>query len=217
MAFIISTNTVVSPFTNAISINASLNARVQNLFQISVLNPIYDSFTTFQTSISITTYAPGGQLYEIPVSVNCEEANSIPITVDPGDCAGTVVETIDDDFFATSYAYNKERNTYGTESWTLVTSPLVKLKNGTIVPHLHLRGVSTGFSAGDGTGVEFSEVSDEESTFINITAGFPGVGKVNTMKFGTVSKVGGGTGPGSSDGQANVTIPYVTIPSSPEP
>jgi hypothetical protein len=213
MAFILSTATVVSaPFANAVSVNVSVNSQQQFLYQLSNSNPVYDSLTNFQTALNITVYSPG-PTYNTIQSTDCKVANTININVEPGFCGTSIPGLeIDDNFVVNSYSYIKARNTYGQETWGMTTLPKILDENGNELYTATLfRGVATG-TATDETiaGVQFTGATVESNT-MSVTAGFPGVGTANTLQFGRVTRVGGSTGPGSVDGQANVSIPYVQV------
>ena len=213
MTFILSTSTTVSaPFQNALSINTSINAQRQELYQLSISNPIYDSLVQYQTSISIAIYSPGPS-YSTQHSVNCLVASPIEITINPGACGGSI-DVISDEFYASAYSYKKDINTYGQESWSLVTVPKYfddDLQNESYLLSF-LRGVATGNSTDpeSQTGVQFIGTT-VESKSMSISAGFPGIGNAFSVKYGRVISIGGSIGPGDGDGQASVSIPYVPL------
>lgn len=215
MPFILSSSTTVSaPFQKAVSVNASLNTLRQDLFQLSNSNPIYDTLISFQTTLSITIYAPG-PLHSTVHSVNCEEANSIPVQVIPGFCGGPIPGlSLNDNYYVTSYSYNKDKNGYGTETWNLVTANQFLDEDLNVEYEiLFFRGVATGNSTNpeSQTGVQFEGNTIQTKNF-SVSVGFPGIGTANISKYGRVTAVGGGTGPGGTEGQASVSIPYIPVP-----
>jgi len=214
MAFIISTDTnVSSPFNNALSVNTSTNNQRQILYQLSNKNPIYDAIINLQISVSISIYSPGPSK-STANSVNCEPADSVLLQVDPGFCGSAVTgASINGNFYVSNYTYTKTRDTYGVENWSFVSAPQYLDDNlNVIYEALFLRGVALGSSTEpeNNTGVNFSS-NTVESTSMGVSAGFPGVGQANVTKNGIVSSVGGGKGPGDTDGQASVAIPYTPI------
>jgi len=214
MAFILSTATTVSaPFNNALSVNTSVNSNQQLLFQLSNTEPVYDFLINFQTTVSITVYAPGPE-YSVIQSTDCQAANTIDLRIDPGFC-GTPINNliVDEPFFVNSYSYQKSRNTYGQETWSLASLPKVLDEDGDIIyESIMFRGVATGtFTNAAQTGVE-SVGNTVKSFNMAVAGGFPGVGTANELFFGRVVEVGGGVGPGDSDGNASVSIPYTQIP-----
>lgn len=215
MAFVLSTDTVVSaPFNNAVSVNTNVNAQRQDLYQLSNTNPVFDTIVQYKTTVSVTIYAPGPE-YSVVQSVNCEPASPFKLSVTPGLCGTSAPNfKIDDYFYATGYSYKKDINSYGQETWSLTTTPKFfedDLQNE-LYTTIFLRGVATGTSTSPEarTGVTFTG-NTVSSKSMSVSAGFPGVGNAFNLKYGRVTKIGKSTGPGATDGQANVTIPYVTL------
>lgn len=216
MAFILSTATVVSsPFQNAVSVNTGVNTQQQLLFQLSNSNPVYDTLINYQTTVNISVYSPGPK-YNTIQSVDCKASNTLRVKVTPGFCGKSLPSlVIDDEFYVNNYSYSKDRNTHGTESWSLISKNRVLDDTGKLQYESEMfRGISTGTSTGGAkntTGTVFSG-NLTKSSQMSVQAGFPGVGSANEIFFGRVVAVGGGIGEGDSEGQASVSIPYVEVP-----
>jgi len=213
MAFILSTSTTVSsPFQNAISVNTGAGFQQQILYQLSSVDPVYDVIIQAQETVNISIYAPGPG-YNTQSSLNCEPANSISLSVDPGFCGSPVQgASINGNFYVSNYTYSKNRDTYGIETWSLIAAPKFMDANlNVLYESIFLRGVALGSSTDGETGVSFAQTVPGEHVSINVSAGFPGVGQANTAHYGIVASVGGGAGAGPSDGQASVNIPYTSI------
>lgn len=211
MPFIISAGTLVTGFGAGIqSISLSINPQIQRLYQLGTPVP-YDKNIINQISLNISKYAPGS-VYNVEASDDCTEPTPLEISIFASNCAGGVVD-ITDDFFISSYSYNKDIQGWGIESFTLITRPEVIGGDGAEVRMI--RGVAEGQSSTDGgadTGVVFLSSPTVDGTTVEVTAGSPGIGKSNNVIFGEVESVGGGLGKADGrDGSASVTIPYTPI------
>lgn len=211
MPFIISAGTIVTGFGAGIqSVNLSINPQIQRLYQLGTPIP-YDKNVINQVSLSISRYAPGDP-HNIEASENCIEPTPLEISIFASNCAGGVVD-LTEEFFITSYSYNKDVQGWGIESYSLISRPSVLGGDGAEVRMI--RGVAEGQTTIDGganTGVTFLPSLTVSGTNVEVAAGSPGIGRANTVIFGEIQIVGGGTGKADGrDGQANVTIPYTPI------
>lgn len=213
MAFIIAQSTFVTGLgaRGYVSISLSLTPQIQRLFDLGFSDP-FDTNITEQHNLSITRYAPGPTYSTAPSSL-CEDANSVAITIAANACGSSPGINIADDFFVNSYSYAKEVQGFGQETWAMVTRPIPSEGADFIM----IRGIAEGQTSpngpsGQNTGVVLSAglVTGQE---ISVSVGNPGIGQADTVTFGTVSSVGGGTGKFDGYvGSAQVTIPYTPIP-----
>jgi len=212
MPFIISAGTVVTGFGAGIqSINFTLNPQIQRLYQLGTPVP-YDKNLITQASLSITRYAPGTP-QNVEASIDCVEPDPLVLSIFASNCAGGVVD-LTDEFFITSYSYQKEIQGWGLETYSLINRPTV-IGGGDGVETRMIRGVAEGQTTTDGgadTGVVFLPSPTVNGQTVEVTAGSPGIGRANSMEFGEVQVVGGGTSKSDGrDGNASVSIPYTPI------
>lgn len=213
MAFIISQSSFVTGLggRGIISVNLSLSPQIQRLFDLGFTTP-FDTNIIEQQSLSISRYGPG-PTYSTAASSTCEDANSINITIAANACGSFAGINFNDDFFVTGYSYSKDIQSFGQESWSMITRP----KPSTGADFLMIRGIAEGQTtipntAAKTTGISLSSglVTGQE---INVSAGNPGIGNVDDIQFGVVTQVGGGTGKFDGYiGNGSVNIPYSPIP-----
>ena len=210
MPFVISAGTVVTGFGAGIqSVNLNISPQIQRLYQLGTSVP-YDRNQIIQKSLTISRYGGGGGTYDTTASTSCDEPTPLNISIAAAGCTYNI--SVDDEWWVSSYSYQKDVQGWGIESWSLITRPEIIGSND--VEALMIRGVAEGQSSNNGganTGVTFLAGTIQGQT-MEVTAGQPGIGKAFEIDFGEVSSVGGGTGKADGkDGNANVTIPYTPI------
>ena len=211
MSFIISQSTFVTGLgaRGIISINLSLSPQIQRLYDLGFVTP-FDTNIIEQKSLSISRYAPG-PAHSVVASTICQDANSLTIGITANACGSGDDVSVIDDYFVTSYSYTKDLQSFGQESWSLVTRP--QPSEG--ADFIMIRGIAEGqtsINPGGVTGITMSTglVTGQE---ISVTAGNPGIGQANDVVFGIVTSVGGGTGKYDGFiGNGSVNIPYTPIP-----
>ena len=213
MAFIISQSTFVTGLgvRGIVSVQLSLSPQIQRLYDIGFSDPFLTNIID-QQSMSITRYAPG-PIYPTLPSDTCADANFLTINVAANACGSNPGINFTGEFFVNNYSYSKDVQSFGQESWSMITRPVPT----TGADFIMVRGIAEGqttpvLSGGLTTGVVLSAglVSGEE---VQVTAGDLAIGRIDEVDFGTVSQIGGGTG--KFDGYAangTVTIPYTPIP-----
>jgi hypothetical protein len=111
-----------------ISVNYSFTPGIQRLWQLGSFSP-FDTFIPYVTSLSITAYGrridnTGGSIQvPIPPATDCSEASFHTMVINPATCVVSS-STIQDEFFVTSYGYDKPAFGYGIESWSFTTRPV---------------------------------------------------------------------------------------------
>lgn len=210
MPFVISAGTIVTGFGTGIqSVNLNITPQIQRLYQLGTAVP-FDRNQIVQKTLNINRYAGGGSAYDTSASTSCDEPTPLSISINAASCATAV--SIDDEWWVSSYSYQKDVQGWGIESWTLITRP--EVIGSVDIEALMIRGVAEGQSTNNGgadTGVVFLAGTIQGET-LEVTAGQPGIGKSFEVDFGEVSSVGNGTGKADGkEGNANVTIPYTPI------
>lgn len=216
MAFIIGTATLVSTLQGVQSVSVSEQPSTQYNYVLGSSNPYFRIITT-QTQINITSYAGIGRGYtlSLPVSTSCVDASTVNFSLSPGSCVGTNPGNIAGSFFVTSYSYSKEVDGFGSQSYTLVSKPTIKVlgQNAVFNEPIMLRGLSTGQAVNPGiTGVSFNNSTTTEGLNIQVAAGFPGIGNADESINGEVLSIGNAVFfQLGQRGNASVNIPYTPL------
>lgn len=211
MPFVISTGTIVTGFgAGIISVNLSLTPQIQRLYQLGSGIP-FDRNVTRQNQLNITRYGGVNSSINVEASASCTDANSTAISIVGGGCAGNEVN-VSDNWYVSSYSYQKDVQGWGQESWSFISKPLVIGSSATATM---IRGTAEGQSTNDGgadTGVVFLDTLIQGNT-IEVSAGSPGIGRAFEFDYGEVQIVGGTTTGKADglDGNASVSIPYTPI------
>jgi len=233
MAVIIGGGTTVvsTQFTSGgiVSVNFSFQPTVERLFQLGSFD-VYDSFVQSVRTIQLNLYgsradgAGGSNPIDVTPSTSCVDANPVNITVNPASCVASLTPFVDD-YFLTSYSYQKANLGYGQESWSLTSKPVVPSYNGNIFM------LRTGFAegtieTGDGTmlpldmGVVVNDASSNDSSNNpiqgetgSVQAG--GIGTYSVQRNIIASQVGGSVGYSNSTdgltGNANIGITVTPV------
>ncbi len=230
MAILIGAGTTVAAtgFSSGgiLSVQFGFNPEVQRLWELGSYSP-YDTFVKKTKTISINVYGTrpagggGSTAIDVTPSITCADAGTVSITINPASCAASITSFVDN-FFVTSYSYQKENIGYGQETWAFTSKPVIPDYSGTIVM---LRGIAEGqIATGEGTmtplqmGLVIDEAGSNDSLGANIEgesgsvqAGTPGLGNYDVQRYVIVTSIGGSTGKSSAVdgymGQASVQIP----------
>ena len=218
VSFILSTVTEVG-FGSFAKTRGIINVQINVVPAIQRL-PVLGSTEPFaevreqQNQVSLTRYG-GGPLYDVKATQTCVDANKIRFKFLPKGCDPVDI-SIQDEFFVSSYNFDKQINQFGTETWGLIDKPVITFSQGgqfgsqnKVMP----RGIAQGQTTpGINTGVILSPTGQSQGVTAGINAGNPGVGRADIVTLGVVTRVGGSTtSKGSQDGRAQVTIPYQVI------
>jgi len=214
MAIIIGAGTTVS-FGGAcvVSANWGYNPNTQRLYCIGNWQPQYTYDKPTQT-LSIVIYSgTGGTTYDTTPTESCADANTLPASVNPAACGGSVA-AITGNWFVNSYGFSKGdallpgQETWGMQKW------LVGQYGNSPLPSYVIRNVSEGsgttFDSADADpGIIFSGTTTFSEAG-NVSAG--GIGRNDTLELGVVSRVGGSESPASGKtGQGSVSMPYTPL------
>jgi hypothetical protein len=184
--------TIVStqfPNGGVVSVNFNFQPSVQRLYQLGSF-AVYDSFVQSVRTIQINLYGSradgaGGSLpIDVTPSTTCIDANAVNITVNPASCV-TTLTPFSEDYFLTSYSYQKENLGYGQESWSLTSKPILPSYSGNIVM------LRTGFAEGTiNTGPGTMDAPDMgmviDNTSSNDSTGNPIQGETGSVQAGGI-------------------------------
>jgi len=228
MAILIGAGTTITsaqfPNGGIASIQFGFQPDIQRLFQLGSFSP-YDTFIRRTRTLQVSVYGSrpdgaGGSIpYSVAPSVTCVDANSVTATVNPATCVAGL-DPFTNEYWVTSYSYQKEQTGYGQESWSMTTAPILDNFTGTIVM---MRGIPDGtIATGPGTmaSADMGLVVDETGS--NDALGNPVQGENGSVQaggFGTfdvqrsviVTSVGDSIGLSPAidglTGQASINIP----------
>lgn len=221
MSFILSSVTKVSFGSNAvargiISVQITAVPQIQRLAVLGSTLP-FAEVRNQQNQVSIVRYG-GGPTYNTLPSNSCQDSNTILFKFTPVGCNSEIVSklTLNDNFFVSSYQFNKEINRVGQESWGLFDKPVVVFSSGNQFgseEKVVVRGIADGRTTTEvNTGVVLNSTLQSEGISASITAGNPGIGNANKLLIGVATQIGGSDNTNSSeDGNGQVNIPYQVI------
>jgi hypothetical protein len=205
-----------------VSVSFSLSPNVERLFELGSFDA-FDINLTEQESVSLTNYGGASTPVTLAQSVGCVDSTAkMAVTITPAPCVGGVVPIVRtgaDSLFITSYSYSKDFQSYGQESWSLQSKPIITGFTGSQV---FIQGFSEGSKligsdivSNDGvvlTGSVASTTFDAEGRNLNVSAGSPGIGTDDTQRFGKVTQIGGGVGKeDGKKGNASATVPHQIV------
>lgn len=209
MAIVIGAGTTVGGAFGSVcatSVNWGFNPNAQKLYCLGRVDPYITIMRPTQT-LSISFYGDSGSSsYPTKISQagSCVNANALSASVSPGVCpTGDVAGVNGSEWYVTSYSYDKsDANIPGIETWSLqmwIGSDDVTL------PDLVIRTNADGQATGD-AGIDFS-TTDASGFSGSVSAG--GVGRADSVTYGTVESVGGsGGGSPGTTGQGSATMSY---------
>ena len=205
-----------------VSVSFSLSPNVERLFQLGSFDA-YDINITEQESVSLTNYGGASTPISLASSVACTDSDAkMAVTITPAPCTGSVtpiVRTGADSLFITSFSYSKDFTSFGQESWSLQSKPIITGFTGNQV---FIQGFSEGnrlvgsdIVSNDGvvlTGSVVATSYDAEGRNLNVSAGSPGIGTDDTQRFGKITQIGGGVGKeDGKKGNASATVPHQIV------
>jgi hypothetical protein len=225
------TTIVSNQFPNGgiVSVNFSYQPTVQRLYELGSFTP-YDSFVQSVRTIQINVYGskPSGDGGSVPLDVtpstSCIDANAVNITVNPASCVASLLPFAED-YFLTSYSYQKANFAHGQEAWSLTSKPIIESYTGDIVM------LRTGFAegtinVGDGTmdsldqGIVIDETGSNDSLGSEIqgetgSVQAGGIGNFDIVRNIIATQVGGSVGSSPSidgrTGNASVSITMTPV------
>lgn len=216
MAVIIGALTTVS-IAGSISANWSVQAQINRLWELGSWTP-YKTVVTKMESANITAYAGSGPSISLAPSTSCADSTAtFSVTISPGACGAGGGGGLTGSFFLMSYSYSKgDAVGLGQESYNGQRWPGGGGGGGVEAidaPTYVLQGPAEGNESGDVTnkGVTLGSTT-VEGTQGSVSAGFPGLGQADTIKYGIVSAVGGGTlKQDGKVGQGSANVPHQPI------
>lgn len=208
MAFIIGSSTITN-LVGVQSVSVTQNPSIQYQYALGNTSPHFKVITV-QTQISISTYGGQGYTTSLPVSTGCTDASTVPFSIFPGSCVGTV-NSISGDYFLSGYSYSKQVESFGTQTYNLIDKPIITIEGqvANFPEPIMLRGQATGQAVNQPiTGITFGGTTSSGIS-IQVNAGFPGIGNANDSISGEVSDISPGLffQPGEQ-GNGSVTVPY---------
>jgi len=199
----------------AISANWSVQAQMNRLWELGSWTP-YKTVVTKVESANITAYAGGGPSISLSPSTSCADSTAtFVVTISPGACGGGVAG-LTGSFFLMSYSYSKgDAIGLGQESYNGQRWPGGGGGGGvesTDAPTYVLQGPTEGSRSGDVADKGITLSVTVEGTQGSVSAGFPGLGQADTIEYGMVSAVGGGTlKEDGKVGQSSASVPHQPI------
>ena len=205
-----------------VSVSFSLSPSVERLFELGSFD-VFDLNITEQESISLTNYGGASTTVALAQSVACTDSTAkMAVTITPAPCVGGVVPIIRtgaDSLFINSYSYSKDFTTFGQESWSLQSKPIITGFTGSQV---FIQGFSEGnrlvgsdIVSNDGivlTGSVVATSFDAEGRTLNVSAGSPGIGTDDTQRFGKITQIGGAVGKeDGKKGTSSATVPHQIV------
>lgn len=225
MAIIIGSNTIVSgpsfPAGGIISVQWGIQPQVNRLWQLGSWTP-YRTMVTRIISLSLTTYAGAGPSINLTPATGCVDSTAtITVTISPGSC-GTLPAGLGGTFtvYLGSYSYNKgDAIGFGQQSYSGQDWPGGAGSGGggagvefTDAPTVVLQGIAEGTQTADtglSTGIAFSGGFDVYGQEGSVSAGFPGIGQADEVRYGLVNAISNGSLRADGKvGQGSVTIPH---------
>lgn len=217
MAIIIGSLTTVGGLDGVQSVQWAVQVQNNRLWQLGSWSP-YRTQVTKVVTLSMTTYAGSYGSVSLSPSTSCADATTHNLSISPGSCTGGVTSPDTTGMFLTSYSYSKgDPIGFGQESWQfqkwvdagVTGTDLISVGAPTYV----IQGISEGQAAGDLTnaqmGISFNSSGQTTGSQGSVSAGFPGIGNADTVTYGTVNSVGGGTLNATGKlGQSSASIPH---------
>jgi hypothetical protein len=205
-----------------VSVSFSVSPNVERLFQLGSFDA-FDVNITEQESISLTNYGGASTPISLAQSTSCVDSTArIAVTITPAPCTGSatpIVRTGSDAMFINSFSYSKDFTSFGQESWSLQSKPIITGFTGSQV---FIQGFAEGnhligseIVSDDGivlTGSVTATSYDAEGRNLNVSAGSPGIGTDDTQRFGKITQIGGGVGKEDGrKGNASANVPHQIV------
>jgi len=205
-----------------VSVSFSVSPSVERLFQLGSFDA-FDINITEQESISISNYGGASSTLALAPSTLCVDSTAkMGVSITPAPCSGSPV-TIDrtgaNSLFITSFSYSKDFQSYGQESWSLQSKPIIQDFTGNQV---FIQGFAEGnrltgsdIVSDDGivlTGSVLGTTDDGSGRNLNVSAGSPGLGQDDIQIFGKITQIGGGVGKEDGKrGTASANVPHQVV------
>ena len=205
-----------------VSVSFSLSPNVERLFQLGSFDA-FDINITEQESVSLTNYGGASSTVTLAQSVGCTDSTAkMAVVITPAPCLGSAVpisRTGADSLFINSYSYSKDFQSFGQESWSLQSKPIIQGFTGNQV---FIQGFSEGnhltgadIVSNDGiilTGSVLATTEDATGRNLQVSAGSPGIGQDDTQVFGKITQIGGGVGKEDGKrGNASANVPHQIV------
>ncbi len=205
-----------------VSVSFSLSPSVERLFELGSFDA-FDINITEQESVSLTNFGGASTTVALSPSVACVDSTAkMAVTITPAPCVGGVVPIIRtgaDSLFITSFTYSKDFQSFGQESWSLQSKPILTDFTGSQV---FIQGFAEGnqlvgsdIVSDDGvelTGSVPATSLDATGRTLSVSAGSPGIGSDDLQEFGKVTEIGGGVGKeDGKKGNASANIPHQIV------
>jgi hypothetical protein len=202
-----------------ISAQWGVQAQMSRLWELGGWTPHKTMVTKVET-VSFTTYAGAVNSISLSPSTSCANSSAtISVSISPGACGGGSPGGLSGSFFLMSYSYSKgDAVGLGQESWNGQRWPGGGGGGGdieyTVAPSYVLQGPTEGSESGNvsNTGITFGAGPTVDGSQGSVSAGFPGLGQADTITYGIVTSVGGGTlKEDGKIGQSSGNIPHQPI------
>jgi hypothetical protein len=205
-----------------VSVNFSLSPSVERLFQLGSFDA-FDINITEQESVSLTNYGGASSTLPLAPSTACVDSTAkMAVEITPAPCAGSstpITRTGADSLFITSYSYSKDFTTFGQESWSLQSKPIITGFTGSQV---FIQGFAEGnhligsdIVSDDGivlTGSVAATTEDALGRSLSVSAGSPGLGNDDTQEFGKITQIGGAVGKEDGKrGTSSANVPHQIV------
>lgn len=204
-----------------VSVQWNIQVSMNRLWQLGDWNP-YKTQVSKVLSASVNTYASALGQKTLSPSTSCADSTAtMDVSVDVAACGSQgAISFNGDGMFIMSYSYSKnDPNAFGTESWSFqkwvdagTFSNPDMLSTG--APSFVLQGRAEGSKSGNvpNLGVVLDASSTVDGSQGSVSAGFPGIGQADTITYGLVNSIGGGTlNAKGKIGQSSASIPHQPI------
>lgn len=198
------------------SVQWSQQVQPNRLWQLGSWSP-YKTLVTKILQVSITTYAGALNTVSLTPSSSCSNSNATKdISISPGTCGGSVGGFNENGMYLSSYGYSKDDPIgFGQESWSFQKWVDSGVGGTDFIsvgpPNFVLLGISEGSKSGNvaNLGVTLDNTGVVTGIQGSVSAGFPGVGSVDSIEYGIVTSVGGGSLEDSgNNGKSDASIPH---------
>lgn len=205
-----------------VSVSFTLSPSVERLFQLGSFDA-FDINITEQESISLTNFGGASSKVSLAPSVACIDSTAkMAVVITPAPCTGSatpITRTGTNSLFITSFSYSKDFQSFGQETWSLQSKPILQDFTGSQV---FIQGFAEGnrlvgsdVVSDDGivlTGSVPATPFDAEGRSLSVSAGSPGIGTDDTQRFGKVTSIGGGVGKeDGKKGTSSANVPHQIV------
>ncbi len=200
----------------------SVAPNVERLFQLGSFDA-FDINITEQESVSLSNYGGASSTVALAPSNTCVDSTAkMGVLITPAPCAGSAIpidRTGANSLFITSFSYSKDFQSFGQESWSLQSKPIIAGFTGNQV---FIQGFAEGsrltgsdIVSDDGivlTGSVTATTFDAEGRNLSVSAGSPGLGQDDTQRFGKITRIGGAVGKEDGKrGTSSANVPHQIV------